>query len=632
MPPCRLALAWVAVVLGAGCHDDSGGPAAAELPYDVICPAPGGACAGNQGQLFVGVAKRDVTPAVTETFRDCGFDGLCPGDADYPGPDAGEDNADYDGHPAIVDGPEKVDDVSGNGFFDAVWIAGYGNDRPAQGVHDPVWARALVLRQGDTTIALVALDAIGYFFDEVAAIRASLDPALGIDLLLVSSTHTHQGPDTVGIWGYDEGTSGVDPAHMARLQVEIKDAVVEAVANLRPAKAFVASGAAGVHPDPEVTAAKGINNLIMDGRDPVVIDSEMRVLSFVAMDGAPIATLVNWQNHPESLCSRNSYISSDFVHYLRLGVEAGVHRAGVDVPGTGGMAIYVNGAVGGMQSPGGIHVVDLDGTVIAETCRHTTSVDDPFFARPRAFGELAALDALRLLADNAVFLTDTSLAFASKRFRLPIENWGYHAMFLTGVFYGRHMYDWDPSQQITESNLPKLETEETVWRLGPVEAITLPGELLPEWYLGGYDGSHTGPAQAVIDAWYNRRPDPATSCSVKGDCVGAALFDGYSCGTSDCVCNDLVCVSDMHNPPDLTRAPGPPYLKDQMRGTYKLVMGLTPDELGYIIPPYDFELDLRQPYVEEAKGDHYEETNSIGVAIGPEVVKRLTALLEVLPR
>jgi hypothetical protein len=49
-----------------------------------------------------------------------------------------------------------------------------------------------------------------------------------------------------------------------------------------------------------------------------------------------------------------------------------------------------------------------------------------------------------------------------------------------------------------------------------------------------------------------------------------------------------------------------------MTSTYRWIIGLANDELGYIIPAYNFELAATNPWVEEAEGDHYEETNSLG--------------------
>lgn len=43
-----------------------------------------------------------------------------------------------------------------------------------------------------------------------------------------------------------------------------------------------------------------------------------------------------------------------------------------------------------------------------------------------------------------------------------------------------------------------------------------------------------------------------------------------------------------------------------------VIIGLANDEIGYILPPSDFVLDESLPYLQEAEGDHYEETNSVG--------------------
>lgn len=43
-----------------------------------------------------------------------------------------------------------------------------------------------------------------------------------------------------------------------------------------------------------------------------------------------------------------------------------------------------------------------------------------------------------------------------------------------------------------------------------------------------------------------------------------------------------------------------------------VIVGLSNDEIGYILPPSDYVLHEELPYFQEAAGDHYEETNSVG--------------------
>src|SRR5690348_17055382 len=49
----------------------------------------------------------------------------------------------------------------------AVYMAGFGHNRKAAGVHDPLKARAVVLRNGETKIALVSVDLVGFFHPHV---------------------------------------------------------------------------------------------------------------------------------------------------------------------------------------------------------------------------------------------------------------------------------------------------------------------------------------------------------------------------------------------------------------------------------------------------------------------------------
>src|SRR3970040_852627 len=63
---------------------------------------------------------------------------------------------------------------------DRLYLGGYDGylGRPAGGVHDDLFARALVLGGGETTVALIALALVGMSNRPVARIRASVSPRL----------------------------------------------------------------------------------------------------------------------------------------------------------------------------------------------------------------------------------------------------------------------------------------------------------------------------------------------------------------------------------------------------------------------------------------------------------------------
>ena len=125
-----------------------------------------------------------------------------------------------------------------------VYMAGFGHNRRATGVHDPLKARAVVLRHGKEKIAIVAIDLIGLFHPRVESVRQRLK---GFRHVLVSSTHNHEGPDTLGLWGASPFKSGVDADYLALVETRIVEAVQAADAEgkaVRAASAALAPGAA----------------------------------------------------------------------------------------------------------------------------------------------------------------------------------------------------------------------------------------------------------------------------------------------------------------------------------------------------------------------------------------------------
>ena len=49
--------------------------------------------------------------------------------------------------------------------YAGIYLAGFGHNGMATGMHNDLWARALVLESGTTKIAVVSLDLIGYTQD-----------------------------------------------------------------------------------------------------------------------------------------------------------------------------------------------------------------------------------------------------------------------------------------------------------------------------------------------------------------------------------------------------------------------------------------------------------------------------------
>jgi hypothetical protein len=121
---------------------------------------------------------------------------------------------------------EPFQDLNGNGQWDPVWLAGYRGDRPALRVHDDLSVRALALSEGKNTVLFIAVDCVGYLFDEISRVKKILQEKHGLDpsRILIAATHDHSGPDTIGLWG-PGGKSGRDPAYLAFLRERIVECI-----------------------------------------------------------------------------------------------------------------------------------------------------------------------------------------------------------------------------------------------------------------------------------------------------------------------------------------------------------------------------------------------------------------------
>ena len=72
-----------------------------------------------------------------------------------------------------------------------------GTIQRSSGVHDELFARALVLGDGETRVAIVSLDLIGMDFVLADAARRTIHERTGISTSFVHCTHNHSAPFTI---------------------------------------------------------------------------------------------------------------------------------------------------------------------------------------------------------------------------------------------------------------------------------------------------------------------------------------------------------------------------------------------------------------------------------------------------
>ncbi|TDQ19105.1 hypothetical protein DFQ04_0922 [Algoriphagus boseongensis] len=386
--------------------------------------------------LKAGFSKVNITPSFFETWTDAN------GDSRY-NPEDGD----------------TYEDSNDNGKFDAIWLAGFHNSRPAQGILDPLWARAMVLESGDVIMAVAVIDMIGFGNDEVIATRKLIKESFPeLDYVIIQSTHVHSSPDLMGIWGPSEYVRGVYPEYLTQVQEGVKEAVAQAILAKKPAKIRFAEESESLKP------------LVGDTRMPHVYDPSLRLMQVIDRESdETLGTIMNWGNHPETLWAENIQISSDFASPWREFVENGLDTSdSTKLDGLGGVAIFMNGAIGGLM-----------------TTHPEMTVTDPFSGenfqkqspeKMMAQGKALAKITLELLQDSSLTqFSELDLSIRAKTIDLKMDNGLFHLAAYLGIF-DRGFIAWKT-----------IRSEVSAWTLGPATFVHVPGELYPEILHGGIE-------------------------------------------------------------------------------------------------------------------------------------------------
>ncbi|MCH7748757.1 MAG: neutral/alkaline non-lysosomal ceramidase N-terminal domain-containing protein [Acidobacteria bacterium] len=216
-----------------------------------------------------------------------------------------------------------------------VRMYGYGarGEHVSTGVHDPLYAKAIVLTDGQRTAAWVTMD-LGYADKPLTRdIRAAVSAALGFDDVFLTSSHTHSGPTFV-----PDFPSAANP-WIQELRRKVTAAIVEAHGALQPARLGVGWGRVDLGHNRRRVRADGTVEMLWENRRGIPtspVDKSVAVVAFDTPAGEPIATLVNLAIHPVVLGPENLEYSADYPGAMMAVVERGV----------GGQAMFLQGAAG----------------------------------------------------------------------------------------------------------------------------------------------------------------------------------------------------------------------------------------------------------------------------------------------
>lgn len=209
-------------------------------------------------------------------------------------------------------------------------LAGFAaREGVSEGIHDDLFARALVLANETSAVALVSVDVLALPDEFVKRVRKSIHASTGIrpDSAMVASTHTHAGPVTITTFFNPE--ESVDPAYMDFLAQAIDEAVTTAWRERFPARIGVGAGR---------VEGIGVNRRSPNQRP---VDEEIGIIKVEDEGGRVRAVFVNYACHPTVLGSNNLLVTGDFPSFAIERIEESI--------GPDSFAMFVNGTQGNIS-------------------------------------------------------------------------------------------------------------------------------------------------------------------------------------------------------------------------------------------------------------------------------------------
>jgi neutral ceramidase len=222
----------------------------------------------------------------------------------------------------------------------ALPMSGYaGRKEGFKGIHDHIYARAIVLSDGSRQAAMVAWELIGVptpVWEELSK-RIARETGIQPEYLLLAGVHDHSAPAPFGMYDNDSPKSAGYTKHLEDLTVE---AIQQAKAKLQPAKVGIGTQKAYVNINRrEFSPRKGWElGYNPDGPS----DKTVSVIRFDALSGKPIALLINYAVHAVVMGDENYQITGDLAGATSRYVENYYRGKPSDTPrDDGGPALEV---------------------------------------------------------------------------------------------------------------------------------------------------------------------------------------------------------------------------------------------------------------------------------------------------
>ncbi|MGI8961431.1 MAG: hypothetical protein ACR2IV_17050 [Bryobacteraceae bacterium] len=241
-----------------------------------------------------------------------------------------------------------------------------GTIQRSVGVHDDLYARALVLDDGRQKVAILSLDLIGMDFVLADDIRHAIAARTGITATLLHCTHNHSAPFTIP-WSVlgPRWISGPGKIWRDGLAPRLAELVTLATAQSDAVVFRAGRAAAHIGTNRRLASAEGI---VMKPNPAGPVVPWVDVLCVDRLDGSPAAILFSHAAHPVIIHGSSRVISAEFPGFAARKLKK---RLGGNVVAIFGQAFAGN--VNGDPLRGGIGAAEHAGEVLADAAFEAAS-------------------------------------------------------------------------------------------------------------------------------------------------------------------------------------------------------------------------------------------------------------------
>ena len=355
-------------------------------------------------------------------------------------------------------------------------MAGYYTPRFATGAHDPLQAKAMVLEESGTRVAIVACDLVSLPRELSQRARQIITERTGIpaDHVMISATHAHTTPviyTQPSRYNLEGEGKRLTQDYTSSLPGRIAASVMQAASHMQPVRLragvgqetttgfnrryFMRDGSVGWNPGK-------LNPNIVRPAGPV--DRAVPVLLFETPQGRPVAAYVNFGLHQDT--TGGLEFSADFSYTLAKQMQA--------AEGSDFFTLFTVGAAGNVNHLDVAHEGKQNG--FDEAARIGTAL---------AAAVKKAMAAATPVEAASLRVSDRTLSIPVPKYTADEVAWARRAQASFGSSHASPFLDLVKAARILElqaRNGKPLEAEVQVFTLGQDVAIaSFPGEMFAEF-------------------------------------------------------------------------------------------------------------------------------------------------------